>query len=94
MPGEPVAGFSKVGVLRLFCENCVVQGMLGRKVYAEQRFTDTRSLGDLLSGRSGKAVCGKQRCCHAEQVGLPFMAGGWGRLMLLRSRCPCSIHGE
>ncbi|CUS36899.1 hypothetical protein COMA2_290006 [Candidatus Nitrospira nitrificans] len=68
LPDEPVAGFAQVGVLRLFCENCVVQGMLGRKVLVERRFIGARGLGNSLRDRSGKAVCGKQRCRRAEQA--------------------------
>ena len=65
--------FSQPGVVSFFCKNCGVQCMLGRKVFEEQRFTDTGSLGDLFGGGSGKALCGKQRCRSADQAGLPFM---------------------
>ena len=66
-------GFSQPGVVSLFCKNCGVQCMLGRKVFEEQRLTDTGSLRDLFGGGSGKALCGKQRCRSAEQAGLSLV---------------------
>lgn len=69
-------GFSQPGVVSLFCKHCGVQRMLGRKVFEEQCFTDTGSFGDLFRGRSGKAVCGKQRRRSADQTGLSQMTRG------------------
>lgn len=67
-------GFSQLGILSFFRKDGGVQCMLGRKMFEEQRFTDTGCLGDLFSGCSGKSVCGKQRCRSADEAGLSLMA--------------------
>jgi hypothetical protein len=65
--------FPQPGILSLFCKNCGVQCLLGRKVFEAQCLTATGCLVDLVRGRSGKAVCGKHRCHSTDLAGLPLM---------------------